>query len=141
MKTALFSLCRKAPASLRTFCSSVSSAKQLLCQQATGAEQKVPSKSQSRLPQGRYRTYLLTMASHFPKSSSLPPITTVSEIMDGQRADCLEMTTAVILGARVPDHQQPYMGTWKCWLLGPTPGAMAVDTVDGAPCISWKPCM
>lgn len=71
----------------------------------------MPNKSQSRLHQGRYRTYLLTMASHFPKSSSLPPVTTVSEIMDGQRADWLEMTTAVILGARIPDYQQPYMGT------------------------------
>lgn len=44
----------------------------------------MPIKSQNHLHQGRYRTYLLTMASHFPKSSSLPPITTVSEIMDGQ---------------------------------------------------------
>lgn len=133
MKIALSSLCKKAPASLRSSCSSVSLAKQPFCQQATGVEQKVPLKSQNHFHQGRYRTYLLTMASHFPKSSSLPPITTVSEIMDGRRADWLEMTTAVILGARVPDHQQPHMGTWECWLLGPTPGAMAVETVDGAP--------
>lgn len=133
MKIVLSSLYRKAPASLKSSCSSVSLAKQLLCQQATGVEQKVPFKSQNHLHQGRYRTYLLTMASHFPKSSSLLPITTVSEVMDGQRADWLEMTTAVILGARVPDHQQQHMGTWKCWLLGPTPGAKTVETVDGAP--------